>query len=128
MLFVGILVFIFVLINFLKKIKMEQKQREGFEELFSRTIMAGERRYYLDVKMGERSIYLTLTESKRRFDSRSGKFFYERNRVRVFPEDIENLTKAFHEAEDFLKNFLKEHPNLEVSHSRTDHQNNNEEQ
>ncbi len=90
---------------------MEDNAKVFFEELFSKTVPAGKRRYYIDVKAVNQGVTLSLTESTRRFDSRSGKFFFERNKLIIYPQDLEKFATAFREAADFLESYLKEHPN-----------------
>ncbi|HNQ59121.1 MAG TPA: DUF3276 family protein [Bacteroidales bacterium] len=89
-----------------------EKTNKGYLDLFSRTIIARNRRYYLDVKSSENNLVLTLTESKRKFNNRNGKFYYERNRVIVFSEDMDNFMNSFREVEKFLKDYLKRHPDI----------------
>lgn len=99
---------------------MEDNTKPFFEELFSRTVTAGKRRYYIDVKAVNQGVTLSMTESTRRFDSRSGKFFFERNKVIIYPQDLEKFAQAFREAADFLENYLREHPHLMYpTHSET---------
>jgi hypothetical protein len=91
---------------------MEENGKAFFEELFSKTVTAGKRRYYIDVKSVNQGITLSMTESTRRFDSRNGKFYYERNKVIIYPQDLQKFAMAFREAADFLEKYLKEHPHL----------------
>lgn len=74
------------------------------EELFSRAVRAGKRTYFFDVKStrGEDQ-YLTITESKRRFDADQGKFFYEKHKIFLYREDFEKFIKGLTECVDFIE-------------------------
>lgn len=74
------------------------------EELFSRAIRAGKRTYFFDVKAtrsGEN--YLTITESKRRFNNEEGKFFYEKHKVFLYREDFEKFLGGLNDAVHFIE-------------------------
>lgn len=74
------------------------------DELFSRKIRAGKRTYFFDVKetKGEEK-YITITESKRRFNEEDGKFSYEKHKIFLYKEDFEKflngLTDSLHYVE-----------------------------
>ena len=73
------------------------------EELFSKAVKAGKRTYFFDVKetkAGEQ--YLTLTESKRRFDNNQGKFVYEKHKLFLFQEDFDKFLDGFNQAVGFI--------------------------
>ncbi|MBS4057692.1 MAG: PUR family DNA/RNA-binding protein [Bacteroidetes bacterium] len=82
----------------------EQDKQARREELFSRSVRAGKRTYFFDVKStrGEEQ-YLTITESKRRFDSEQGKFFYEKHKLFLYREDFEKFIKGLNESIDFIE-------------------------
>jgi len=88
-----------------KQITMEEQDKQARrEELFSRSVRAGKRTYFFDVKStrGEEQ-YLTITESKRRFDSEQGKFFYEKHKLFLYREDFEKFIKGLNESIDFIE-------------------------
>jgi len=73
------------------------------EEVFSRVIRAGKRTYFFDVKAtrsGEN--YLTITESKRRFDNEQGKFFYEKHKIFLYREDFDKFLAGLNEVMHFV--------------------------
>lgn len=73
------------------------------EEVFSRVIRAGKRTYFFDVKAtrsGEN--YLTITESKRRFDNEQGKFFYEKHKIFLYKEDFDKFLAGLNEVMHFV--------------------------
>lgn len=83
----------------------EQEKKEVIrEEIYSRVIRAGKRTYFFDVKStrsGE--YYLTITESKRRFNNDHGKFYYEKHKLFLYKEDFEKFEKGFQEVIEFIE-------------------------
>lgn len=74
------------------------------EELFSKAVRAGKRTYFFDVKStraGEN--YLTITESKKRFDQQSGKFFYEKHKLFLYQEDFDKFYTAINQSFEYIK-------------------------
>ena len=74
------------------------------EEIYSRVIRAGKRTYFFDVKAtrsGEQ--YLTITESKRRFNNDQGKFYYEKHKLFLYKEDFEKFSRGLGEAIEFIE-------------------------
>ncbi|HTX88270.1 MAG TPA: DUF3276 family protein [Bacteroidales bacterium] len=85
----------------------ENKERDhdrDREEIFSRAVRAGKRTYFFDVKatVGE-EYYLTITESKRRFNNEQGKFFYEKHKLFLYREDFEKFINGLGDAIEFIK-------------------------
>jgi hypothetical protein len=59
------------------------------DDIYSKSLRAGNRTYFFDVKSTKsEDLYLTITESKRRFNSENGKFFYEKHKLFLYPEDF----------------------------------------
>ena len=80
------------------------------EGLYSRSVRAGKRTYFFDVRSTRAGdYYLTITESKKRFAD-DGKFFFEKHKVFLYKEDFEKFTENFHDAVDFIK---KNSPTIE---------------
>ncbi|MCF0188634.1 MAG: DUF3276 family protein [Bacteroidaceae bacterium] len=76
------------------------------EILFSRSVKAGKRLYYVDVKRNRRGdLLLSITESKRMFDDLHPDLAptYEKHKVFVYQEDIEKVGEALQEAMAYLK-------------------------
>ena len=97
------------------------------EEVFSRVIRAGKRTYFFDVKAtrsGEN--YLTITESKRRFDNEQGKFFYEKHKIFLYREDFDKFLAGLNEVMHFVDTGEKpegiedEHTNGDDTHTDLD--------
>ena len=82
----------------------EQGRNERREEIFSKVVRAGKRTYFFDVKE-TRGLekYLTITESKRRFNNESGKFFYEKHKLFLYKEDFEKFSNGLKTVLDFIE-------------------------
>ncbi len=83
---------------------MEELENNGRQEIFSRSIRAGKRTYFFDVKSTRADdYYLTITESKRRFDNDQGKFFYEKHKVFLYKEDFDKFTEGLNEVIGYIR-------------------------
>ena len=82
----------------------EQGKQERREDIFSKVVRAGKRTYFFDVKATRQNqYYLTITESKRRFNTESGKFFYEKHKVFLYQEDFEKFSDGLETAIRFIE-------------------------
>ncbi|MFY7900375.1 MAG: DUF3276 family protein [Chitinophagaceae bacterium] len=74
------------------------------ESVYSKRIRAGKRRtYFFDVRETKGSdYYLTITESRKRFDSDG----YDRHKIFLYKEDFNKFIKALGEAVDYVKTDL----------------------
>ncbi len=84
-------------------------------EIFSKRIKAGKRTYFFDVKetkSGE--YYVTLTESKKRFNSENGKFFFEKHKIFFYKEDYGKIRQGLNEVLDFIQ----EHQGFDEDYDR----------
>lgn len=82
----------------------DQQHESQRQEIFSETVRAGKRTYFFDVKStraGE--YYLTITESKRRFNNDQGKFFYEKHKLFLYKEDFEKFSDGLATTIDFIQ-------------------------
>jgi hypothetical protein len=69
------------------------------EEVFSKAVRAGKRTYFFDVKATRaEDYYLTITESKRRFNNETQKFFFEKHKLFLYKEDFEKFTNGLEES------------------------------
>ena len=85
----------------------EDNYRDG--EVFSRSVRAGKRTYFFDVKSTKSNdFYLTITESKRRFNNENGKFFFEKHKLFLYKEDFEKFAFGLNESVDRIKELKKE--------------------
>ncbi|MDR3180879.1 MAG: PUR family DNA/RNA-binding protein [Prevotellaceae bacterium] len=73
------------------------------DDVFSKSVRAGKRTYFFDVKATKGSdLYLTVTESKRRVD-RDGRFIYEKHKIFLYKEDFEKFEEGLNEAIGYIK-------------------------
>jgi hypothetical protein len=74
------------------------------DSVYSKRIKAGKRRtYFFDVRETRGSdFYLTITESRKRFDSEG----YDRHKIFLYKEDFNKFVKGLSEAVDFVKTEL----------------------
>ncbi len=80
----------------------DNKEERKVPEIFTKTIRAGKRTYFFDVKCTRNNeYYLTITESKKKF-SNDGNFRYEKHKLFLYPEDFEKFTETFTEVIDFI--------------------------
>lgn len=88
--------------------KNEEVVKTDREEIFSRAVRAGKRTYFFDVKATRKNdYYLTLTESKKRFN-RDGRFYFEKHKIFLYKEDFDKFLEGFEEAIEFIKNAMPE--------------------
>ena len=83
--------------------KTEEGVKTEREEIFSKSVRAGKRTYFFDVKTTRRNdYYLTLTESKKRFN-RDGRFYFEKHKIFLYKEDFEKFVDGLTEAIEYIK-------------------------
>lgn len=89
-------------------------EREDKEIVFSKSIKAGKRMYYLDVKKDRRNdLFLSITESKRKSVTENGQFIFEKHKIFLYKEDFDKFESAFKEALDFMRAQINEQPSEE---------------
>ncbi len=72
--------------------------KESREDVFSKSVKAGKRTYFFDVKSTRgNDLYLTITESKKRF-SDDGKVSYEKHKLFLYKEDFEKFAEGLNTA------------------------------
>ncbi len=87
---------------------METKQQREREEVYSQTVKAGKRTYFFDVRetrAGDR--FLTITESKRRFDDSTGQFAYDKHKIFLYKEDQEKFLDALTNTIEYIQTGIK---------------------
>jgi hypothetical protein len=83
--------------------ELENKDRDR-EEIFSRSVRAGKRTYFFDVKAtAGNEQYLTITESKRRFNNEQGKFIYEKHKLFLYREDFDKFFRGLNDTIEFIR-------------------------
>lgn len=81
----------------------EEIEKNENGDLFSKSVRAGKRTYFFDVKSTRgNDYYLTITESKKRFGE-DGKFFYEKHKIFLYKEDFEKFLEGLNEAVNNIK-------------------------
>ncbi len=74
--------------------KQEEKHQNEHDDIYSKSVRAGKRTYFFDVKATRSDeYYLTITESKKR-TSIDGNFFYEKHKIFLYQEDFEKFAEG----------------------------------
>jgi Protein of unknown function (DUF3276) len=81
-----------------------ENNEKKMESVYSKRIRAGKRRtYFFDVRETRgNDFYLTITESRKRFDSDG----YDRHKIFLYKEDFNKFIKGLGEAVDYVKTEL----------------------
>jgi len=88
---------------------MEKREYKDNNEVLSKVLRAGRRTYFFDLKQTKNNEhYLTITESKRRFDEAKGSFYYEKHKIFLHVQDIINFGK---ELEDVIS-YVQSQPDI----------------
>lgn len=88
---------------------MEKNQEERREQeiVYSRSIKAGKRIYYLDVrKARNEDLYLCITESKRRQAEGEEMPSFEKHKVFLYKEDFAHFTEGLKDVIAYVENQL----------------------
>lgn len=80
--------------------EMDNHNEQHSDELFSKSVRAGKRTYFFDVRSTRSSdYYLTITESKKKFSPQpGGKAVFEKHKIFLYKEDFEKFIEGLHEA------------------------------
>ncbi len=83
---------------------MEEFGNKDKSEVYSKAVRAGKRTYFFDVKATRsEEMYLTITESKRKFDPQSEKFYYEKHKLFLYKEDFDKFSKGLEGMINFIR-------------------------
>lgn len=88
---------------------MEKNQEERREQeiVYSRSVKAGKRIYYLDVrKARNEDLYLCITESKRRQAEGEEMPSFEKHKVFLYKEDFANFTEGLKDVIAYVESQL----------------------
>jgi hypothetical protein len=108
---------------------MEEKNKAQSDNLetgivFSKTISAGKRVYYLDVKKNRKGeLFLSITESKKVFPEDPSKpVYYEKYKIFLYKEDFNKFVSALNEAIAYARknNTVDFVPNREREEDKND--------
>ena len=87
--------------------KMEKDERREPEIVFSRSVKAGKRIYYLDVrKARNEDLYLCITESKRRQAEGEEAPSFEKHKLFLYKEDFAHFTEGLNEVIGYIRDQL----------------------
>jgi hypothetical protein len=82
---------------------MEDFRKGDQQEIFSKKIRAGKRTYFFDVKSTKGNDYfITITESKKRFDDGS----FVKHKIFLYKEDFNKFIEALNETVNHVKTEL----------------------
>jgi hypothetical protein len=83
---------------------LEKTDNREMDIVFSRTINAGKRIYYIDVKRNKKDeLYLSITESKKVVDDNSGGVRFEKFKIFLYKEDLDKFQNGLKESIDYIK-------------------------
>ena len=88
---------------------MEKNQEERREQeiVYSRSVKAGKRIYYLDVrKARNEDLYLCITESKRRQGEEGDAPSFEKHKVFLYKEDFAHFTEGLQDVINYVQSQL----------------------
>ncbi|MBQ4394536.1 MAG: DUF3276 family protein [Paludibacteraceae bacterium] len=90
---------------------MEKNQEERREQeiVYSRSVKAGKRIYYLDVRKARNNdLYLSITESKRRQTEGDEAPSFEKHKLFLYKEDFAHFTEGLQDVIAYVQNQLGE--------------------
>ena len=75
---------------------------ENRDEIYSKSLSAGRRTYFFDVRSTRANDYfLTISESKRDFNE-DGTPFYKKHKIYLYKEDFKNFTEHLNEMTKYI--------------------------
>ncbi len=83
---------------------VEGQDKQYRDEIHTNKVKAGKRTYFFDVKATKgNDLYLTITESKKRFNKDEGKPFFEKHKIFLYKEDFEKFVEGLQMTIDKIK-------------------------
>ena len=77
-------------------------ENKDIEEIFSKSVRAGRRTYFFDVRSTRADdYYMTITESKRDFNQ-DGTPFYKKHKIYLYKEDFAKFKEALSEVSNYI--------------------------
>jgi hypothetical protein len=74
------------------------------EILYSKTVKAGKRIYYLDVKKNLKDdLFLAITESKKIQAKEGSEVSFEKHKIFLYKEDFDKFTESLEDVIDYIK-------------------------
>ncbi len=106
---------------------MEENKTNGREEIFSEKVKAGKRTYFFDVKSTRSNdYYLTITESKKRYNKDDEGFTYEKHKIFLYKEDFNKFMDALNNTVNHVKTELM--PDVDFDSFNHNHDNHEKEE
>jgi Protein of unknown function (DUF3276) len=86
---------------------VEENKDNQRDEIYSEKVKAGKRTYFFDVKATRSNdYYVTITESKKRFNKDNEGFTYEKHKIFLYKEDFNKFMEAFNNTINHVKTEL----------------------
>jgi hypothetical protein len=86
---------------------VEEQKQNGRDEIYSEKVKAGKRTYFFDVKSTRSNdYYLTITESKKRYNKDDEGFTYEKHKIFLYKEDFNKFVEALNNTVNHVKTEL----------------------
>ena len=76
--------------------------KKNIEEIYSKSLRAGRRTYFFDVRSTKAGdYYLTISESKK-FTNDDGTFYFKKHKIYLYKEDFENFSNILGEMTKYI--------------------------
>ena len=83
---------------------MDNNEKNSHEEIFSKSLRAGRRTYFFDVRETRAGdYYLTITESKKN-SNEDGSFFFKKHKIYLYKEDFQGFKEFLDESTNYITN------------------------
>ena len=83
---------------------MEEKKYNDADDIYSKTLRAGRRTYFFDVRSTKAGdYYLTISESKK-FTNEDGSFYFKNHKIYLYKEDFEGFNDLLKEMTQYIIN------------------------
>tara|TARA_B100000780_G_scaffold3377_1_gene2776 strand:+ start:8703 stop:9086 length:384 start_codon:yes stop_codon:yes gene_type:complete len=83
---------------------MEEKKYNDADDIYSKTLRAGRRTYFFDVRSTKAGdYYLTISESKK-FTNEDGSFYFKKHKIYLYKEDFEGFNDLLKEMTQYIIN------------------------
>lgn len=83
---------------------VEGQDKQYRDEIHTNKVKAGKRTYFFDIKATKgNDLYLTITESKKRFNKDEEKPFFEKHKIFLYKEDFEKFVDGLQMTIDKIK-------------------------
>ncbi|MGI9526358.1 MAG: PUR family DNA/RNA-binding protein [Weeksellaceae bacterium] len=81
---------------------MDSKDKNQHEEIFSKSLRAGRRTYFFDVRETRAGdYYLTITESKKNTNE-DGSFYFKKHKIYLYKEDFESFKEHLDDTTNYI--------------------------